>query len=400
MTERLYYRDGDLLEFDAAVVAHAGDATRVVLDRTAFYPTSGGQPHDLGTLGDARVIDVVDADTQVIHVLDRPLAVGAVHGRVEAARRRDHMEQHTAQHLLSALAHDRFGWPTESVHFGADHSTIEFGVADVSAERLNELEHPANREIAAARSVFVTFEDAMTAAANGLRKPSERGGEIRVITIDGIDRSACGGTHVASTAAIGVVVLLGLEKVRHHTRVSFVAGGRARTLLHALREREARLANVMHCAPDELADLVSRRADEWKAARDMVEALEREVASARFDRLAGETPRDADGIRRMRPAVADASPALLRAMVQRVAGEERTLFIATTGTPPTIYFATSSDSGIDAGAELRRAVTAVHGRGGGNARAAQGSVPDHASADAVAADLAGASHSSSHGNSK
>src|ERR1019366_4046671 len=116
MTERLYYRDATLLAFDATVVDHVGDTQHVVLDRTAFYPTSGGQPHDTGLLGTARVIDVIDDDVRIVHVLDTPLPIGPVRGAVDGARRRDNMQQHTAQHLLSALAGDRYKWETTSVH--------------------------------------------------------------------------------------------------------------------------------------------------------------------------------------------------------------------------------------------------------------------------------------------
>ena len=120
MTERLYYRDARLLEFDATVVEHAEDAYHVVLDRTAFYPTSGGQPNDTGRLAAARVVDVKEAGDRIVHVVDTPVPLGTVHGSVDPARRLDHVQQHSAQHLLSAIAADRFGWETVSVHFGEE----------------------------------------------------------------------------------------------------------------------------------------------------------------------------------------------------------------------------------------------------------------------------------------
>ena len=207
MTTRLYHHDPLLLEFDAVVVEHTGDAQHVVLDRTAFYPTSGGQPHDTGALGGARVTDVIDEAARIVHVLDVPLPLGPVHGSVDGVRRRDHMQQHTAQHVLSALASDRLGWDTASVHFGQDHSSIEFAVAGASEQQVLELEQWANEVVGEAREVSIGFEDAAAADRIGLRKPSGRSGEIRVITIANLDRSACGGTHVMRTSEIGCVQL-------------------------------------------------------------------------------------------------------------------------------------------------------------------------------------------------
>src|SRR5262249_19676640 len=158
-------------------------------------------------------------DHRIVHVLDADLAKGPVHGEIDARRRRDHIEQHTAQHLISAIAADQFGWTTESVHFGADHSTIEFGTASLTDTQLQELEALSNAAIARAIPVGVTFEDATAAAAKGLRKPPGRDGEIRVITIHGLDRSACGGTHAANTAELGLIVLRGVERLRGRVRV-------------------------------------------------------------------------------------------------------------------------------------------------------------------------------------
>ena len=374
MTRRLYYTDATLLAFDAIAVEHAGDPRRVVLDQTAFYPTSGGQPHDLGILGHAQVVDVIDDDDRIIHVLDSSLPLGPVHGRVDAVRRRDHMEQHTAQHLLSALAADRFGWETASVHFGPAHSTIEFAVAEVAEAQLADLERWAANAVAEAREVRVGFEDAAT--AQGLRKPPMREGVIRVVTIDGIDRSACGGTHVANTASLGPVRLIDLERVRGHVRVGFLAGNRAHA--HA-RSRDAlvhSLAQQLSCAVEELAELIPKRQAELLAARARIETLEGELARYRLGSLAGAVAPDERGVRRVVYRSDGDSATLLRAMAQAAGAMERLLFIATDTPPPSVYVGASADSGIDAGAALKAALSAVGGRGGGSARVAQGTAPD------------------------
>lgn len=375
MTDRLYYRDASLLEFDAQVIEHAGDAQHVVLDRTAFYPTSGGQPHDIGVLGSARVVDVVDEDTRIVHVVQADLPLGAVRGAVDGVRRRDHMQQHTAQHLLSALAGDRYKWETASVHFGAEHSTIEFATATASDRQLTDLQQWANAIVSEARSVVVTFEDAATADKAGLRKPSGRAGELRVITIDGIDRSACGGTHVTRTSEIGPVLLRGIEKLRGHTRVGFLAGGRVFSHTQGSDKTLDALAAELGCAVNQLEEIVAARQQELKSLRDQVAKLEQEVAGVRVRAMYDATLPRGDGARRIMHRAGDESAALLRLMAQGVGPLERATLLIIGAKPAALYFGTSADSGLDAGALLKPALAVVGGRGGGSARVAQGTAP-------------------------
>jgi alanyl-tRNA synthetase len=383
VTERLYYRDAMLLAFDAMVVEQVGDPRHVVLDRTAFYPTSGGQPHDTGTLGGVRVVDVIDDEARIVHVLDADLAPGPVHGAVDAGRRRDHMQQHTAQHLLSALAADRLRWETTSVHFGPERSTIEFATAAVTDRQLAELQQWANDAVAGARPLAITFEDAEAAARSGLRKASGRVGQIRVVTIEGIDRSACGGTHVTRTSEIGAVLLLDTEKIRGHVRVAFVAGDRA--LSHAATSDAflGTLARAAGCAVNQLDAIVPARLLEIKALRDRIGLLEGEVAAARLHAIYRAAQPGGDGIRRLTITAAADESALVRAMAQGVASLERATLVAIAAEPPTIWFATSADSGVDAGARLKPALAAVSGRGGGAPRLAQGTAPTREALDQV-----------------
>ena len=181
MTDRLYYHDARLDHFTAVVVDIADDGRRIVLDRTAFYPTSGGQPHDLGTLGGIAVVDVIDEEERIAHCLAEPLGVpvgSMLVGVIDTARRFDHMQQHTGQHLLSALLSDDFGWPTLSVHFGDDTNTVDVACDDFDPAWLADIERRANALIVRNRRVLVSFEHAATAA--GLRKPSDRDGELRI----------------------------------------------------------------------------------------------------------------------------------------------------------------------------------------------------------------------------
>ncbi len=369
MTLRLYY-DSDALIFDAAVIGHDGDdRCRVVLDRTAFYPTSGGQPHDTGTLGDARVLDVIDGDDHIVHVLDQPLALGPVRGKVDAGRRRDFTVQHTAQHLLSALADDRLGWHTESVHFGERHCTIELDTSNATEQQLTELEERANAAIGEALPVTFGYEDAAT--ATGLRKPPAREGTIRVVTIAGIDRNACGGTHVTSTAQIGSLILTGIERVRGRIRLGFLAGSRVRADRERLQRILASLSEASGTAVDELGDVVPRKFAALRDAEKRVEALERELAGYRMREMLDAVAPGSDGIRRLVLHPAECSPGMLRHLLQAAAAEQMVLCVAT-DLPDTIAVAASTDTGRNAGAMLKSALQQVGGRGGGSATLAQG----------------------------
>ena len=198
MTERLYYTDSYVREFQARVVERSVDGRTVYLDRTLFYPSSGGQPFDVGSIAGVAVIDVVDEEDRIAHRLAAPLTSdGEVAGEIDWTRRFDHMQQHSGQHLLSAVFEELFGLHTVSFHLGAESATVDLEGGSVEARMVTEAERRANQLVAENRAMDVRFEDA--SAAQGLRKASEREGTLRIVSIDGLDRSACGGTHVRST---------------------------------------------------------------------------------------------------------------------------------------------------------------------------------------------------------
>ena len=252
MTQRLYYADSYLREFEATVVARATESNRVYLDQTAFYPTSGGQQFDLGLLSPAsdatdrlQVVDVIDEGERVAHVLDSPggdeLPVGArVRGQIDWRRRFDHMQQHSGQHLLSALFQEMLGFATLSVHFGAVASTLDLETNTLTTEQLRSVEAQANASVFENRTVSARLEE--NGAALDLRKASTRAGPLRIVNIDGLDQSACGGTHVNSTGEIGPIFLGKLDRVRKNLRVEFVCGGRATSRARADFERSSELA--------------------------------------------------------------------------------------------------------------------------------------------------------------
>lgn len=380
MTERLYYRDATLRTFSARLVGIDADGTRVYLDRTAFYPTSGGQPNDVGTLHGARVVDVVDEEDRIVHVLEQPVTIATgseLHGEIDWERRHDHMQQHTGQHLLSAVLEDMRGLRTVSVHFGPETSTLD--VADASgagnvlaAAVLADVESRANAIVAEARPVVVTFEDA--ADAKGLRKASDRDGVLRIVSIEGVDRSACGGTHVSSTAEIGPILLRRQEKVRQGLRIEFVCGDRALRRVRRDLEMLARVARTFSGAIDEVPKLVEGQAAELAELQSENRRLAESLAKYRAVELhAGATPR-ADGLR----VVVERSSSGVdsaRSLALAFGPLSKAMFIAVSENPPSVMVATSADSDVEAGKVLRPLLERVGGRGGGSARLAQGSVP-------------------------
>lgn len=385
MTERLYYRDAALLQFQATVVDRAADGHRIYLDRTAFYPTSGGQPHDLGTLDGIAVVDVIDEEDRVAHLLAAPLPGTAVRGLIDAGRRRDHMEQHTGQHLLSAVLDQLFGWRTESVHFGPESSSIDLAAGAITASQAEKAEWEANLVVRENRPVSVSFEEAST--VTGLRKASDRIGTLRIITIEGLDRSACGGTHVSRTGEIGAIQLRKIDKAKQLVRVEFLCGGRAITSARRQFDLLSGLAASRSAAVDELPALLEKeRADLRTANSERKEAAE-QLGRYRAVELYGVARPDAAGIRWLVERRPGGGAESLRPLAQAVTALEKAVLVGLSAEPPAIILASSADSGVDAGRELKEKLPTVGGRGGGSPRVAQGSVPDQKGLEVLASML-------------
>lgn len=389
MTERLYYTDSYLRGFPARVAETSPDRLTVYLDRTAFYPSSGGQPFDTGSIAGARVLDVIDEGERIAHLLERPVdaAGGAeVECAIDWGRRFDHMQQHSGQHLLSAVFEEMFALKTVSFHLGAESSTIDLEGGSVDACTLEAVEQRANQAIYEDRAVAVQFQGA--AEAEGLRKASERQGTLRIISIDGMDRSACGGTHVRSTGEIGVILLRKTEKIRQATRVEFLCGERAVRRAHADFQALAAAAQLF-CSPlDEVPALVAAQLENAKAAEKSRRKLELDLGTYQGKELYRATPPDAGGFRRIVRRVERGSLEEMRAIAQSFTAGSKAVFVAAMSDPPSVLLAVSADSGIDAGKELKAALTEAGGRGGGTPRIAQGSVRDTASLDRILAGLA------------
>lgn len=271
----------------------AGDGEfEVRLSETVFYPEGGGQPADRGRIGEAEVRDVQrDEEGRIVHRVDSGLEVGEeAELEIDWRRRFDLMQQHTAQHLLTALADDEFDAPTVSFHLGDEYASIDLDVSSFSEPDLEELQAHANREIRRARPVEFRFVDRETYASMDVRSrglPDEHAGEVRVVEIEGIDANTCGGTHVANLAELQAVALTGIESTRERIRLSYLAGGRVLRRLDGCLQREEALNGILSCGYDEHVSAVERTVEEAKETTNRVTRYQRELAEHLVADLAG-----------------------------------------------------------------------------------------------------------------
>lgn len=398
-SERLYYSDSFLQAFSAGVtevrqVAGADGASmwQLALDRSAFYPTSGGQPFDTGLLtgispdGTQFKVPVVqveeDEDGEVWHFVREPLPVGArIEGHIEWQRRLDHMQQHSGQHLLSAVLHREFNAPTVSFHLGEASSTIDLACGPISPDDLARAEQIANRiagedRPVTNRSVSRAEADAMLAAGE-LRKLPEREGAIRLVDIADCDHNACGGTHVRSTGQIGALLLRGVEKVSRGVRVEFVCGMRAVRAARADAMALGQAAAQLSVGTAEVPEAVGRLLAEGRTKAKERQRLREELAVFQAASLVAEAPIE-NGLRLMVRAWKDRdrdSVKLLASRTAAAAPSTAVIFSAADADPVRVFVARSRDLHFDCGQTLREALTAMGLRGGGSPDLAQGDVP-------------------------
>jgi len=368
-TERLYYNDPYLFEFDARVIDVVDAAGRrgLILDRTAFYPTSGGQPNDLGALGGIRVLEVYEDEVSgaVVHVVGEPITPGAVHGSVDATRRRDHIQQHSGQHVLSRAFVQLFSQDTVSFHMGESTSTIDLATEVVTADQLTEAEEAANRAVLENRPVTVCYIPPESAAIAGLRKPSERTDEIRVIDIEGFDRSACGGTHVRMTGEIGPILILGTERVRKQVRVHFVCGSRAIRYARDANRALERIGQMLSVGPLDSANAVRALWQEHQASRKRMEELDEKLLDYEAAEL---LPEDGIVARAFKGRGIDA----LRLLASKVCARPGIVaLLADESDQLRVVFARSGDVSLDMAALLKQVIERFGGRGGGRSNLAQ-----------------------------
>jgi alanyl-tRNA synthetase len=281
VTRRLYFEDASLREFEAEVLekrSHEGFPA-VVLDKTCFYPESGGQPWDKGTLGGSEVLKVIDLDGVILHVLKEDVTEDTVRGRIDGPTRFDHMQQHTGQHILSQAFFEVLKGETLAFHLGADVSTLEIGLRTLSDEDLDRVEDRANAVVWEDREVKTYFVPEERIDAVPLRRPPKKQGLLRVVEVAGYDFSACGGTHCRRSGEVGSIKVLGIEKIRGHVRLEFLCGGRA-LADHRMKDRGVRtIAGLFSSLPKDTVAQVEKLAADHKAIKKRARRLEERLAS-------------------------------------------------------------------------------------------------------------------------
>jgi alanyl-tRNA synthetase len=375
-TRRLYYDDSFLQNFSARVLSCAPaepfpspfgtrPAWEVVLDRSAFYPSSGGQPNDLGKLGEARVLDVRDDGEEIAHIVDQEIASDTVEGCIHWPRRFDHMQQHTGQHLLSAMFHERFGLRTVSFHLGGDICTIDVRGSEPSLDVLRGAQRAANAIVFEDRPVNVRYGTADELAEQGVRKEVERQGILRAIEIQRADLQPCGGTHVKSTGQIGLVLVRRCTKVRQDWRVEFACGERAEGIATADFQLLRAIGEQLSCSPEEAPAAIEKASEERDAHfKGLRTALQR-LAEARAKLMIAATAPAGNGVRCVATLLREENPEMLLPLATELAKNERTIALLIYEPTGQLVFAQSPAAGVDLGAALKRVLATIPGKGGG-----------------------------------
>lgn len=405
MTRRLYYDNPALDEFDSVVegvLEPSGEDARqgVILRESAFYPTSGGQVYDTGWLASGsermRVAEVAEDERgKVIHYLEppaRPLAIGsAVKGSIDRERRRDHMQQHSGQHVLSAAFVELYQMATVSFHMGEDYCSIDLAAPEVRPQQLAETEKRANEIIFENRPVGIRYVTRADAEKLGLRKlpPAERD-ELRLIEIADFDLSACGGTHVSATGQIGSILLRKTEKVRQGTRVEFVCGARAvRTVRRdhtSLTESAALFSSQLSDVPE----MIRKSFEEGKSLRRQRDEVLEQLAEVMAEAIVRDQP-EINGRVVISKSFADHDISFAKLFAQKATrtGKSVVVLVGSSMSPPGLVFAQSAGGTADMGALLKQTLSSVGGRGGGSRDFAQGGVPAGSDVDQLLRAAAG-----------
>jgi alanyl-tRNA synthetase len=374
MTRRLYYEDSYLKDFDAFVLelAEREGQHAVVLDQTAFYPNSGGQPNDTGTLGEARVLNVdEDSSGRILHYLDSVVTCSPVAGHVDWPRRFDHMQQHSGQHILSQAFVKVCGAQTISFHLGPETSTIDLDIPSPSLALMHEAEDLATKIVFDDLEVHVLNVARDELSALGVRKASDRTGPIRVIDVDGFDRSPCGGTHVRRAGEIGMIALLGYERYKGGTRVEFVCGWRALNSLRTDHDTLQRLARMYTAHPHDLPQLTEKMLQEKTALGKEVARLENQVLELEAEELMNHADKLGE-TRMVKRLFADRGIETIKVLAQKLARRPGVIALLAAADPsPQVILARSADAPGDCNAAVREVAARCGGRGGGRPELAQ-----------------------------
>jgi alanyl-tRNA synthetase len=371
---RLYYDEPGLCVFEATVTGVQQEGRVITLDRTAFYPLSGGQLPDRGVLAGCVVEDVQESGEEIEHHLAVPFAgeVGqVVRGEVDPRRRHDHRQQHTGQHLLSAVLAEEWKVNTVSFHMGEAVCTIDIDRLPWTAEELAAVERTANEQVWQGRAVKISYEDAVL--AQGLRKASERSGVLRIVEIDGLDRSACGGTHVENSGQCGPIFLGRTEKVRQMLRLEFYCGARALRHMRQQSEGLERIAKLLQTGADKAPSTVRVQMERLLSLEKELKLQTAKLAQYEAKQCWQDATVGADGVRRCRVECSEIGERE-RQLLTTFCAEGPGLALAYAPGSGAVLLA-SSAQGVAAGQRLQMVMSARGGKGGGAAAMAQGRAP-------------------------
>jgi alanyl-tRNA synthetase len=375
MTIRLYYKDAYLTEFDAQVLRSLpGDKnTRgVVLDRTCFYPTSGGQPCDHGFLLSQPVVDVMEQDGDIIHWIEGSLETAQVHGQIDWPRRFDHMQQHTGQHILSQAFIKLFEAETTGFHLGAEFSTIDIARSSLNENEAQSVERLANEIVLSDRPVTTRFVSIDQLAGLDLRKMPNVDKDIRIVKVEGFDQTPCGGTHCARTGQVGPIAIRRWEHRGAETRVEFLCGWRALRDYHWKTAAINELAVTFSVKDTDLPDAVLRLREESTAYRRELGRLRDEFLDVEAARLLS-TAVDSQGARIVVRAFQNREPKEIRKLASLLTDNPKTIaLLGVGGERARLIFARSEDLDLDVAALLKSTCSALGGSGGGQPGMAQG----------------------------
>jgi len=400
MTDRLYYHDSFLYDFEAEIrELSTRPKPALILDRTAFYPTSGGQIHDTGVISTEneklKVTEVADTeDGRIVHYLEAPtkdLKPGTrIHGQIDRIRRRDHMQQHTGQHVLSAAFVRLFNMPTVSFHMGDDYCSIDLETPNLTKDQIEQAERLANEIILENRQVDIRFVTRDVAGKLGLRKippavgapgfagvaKPGSGDKLRLIDIHDFDLTACGGTHVRQTGQIGCIILRKSEKVRQGWRVEFVAGQRAVATARQDFTTLTEAASLFSAHIYDVTQQVRKSLDEIRSLRKQREHSQEELAEAQAATLLAQTP-EINGRKIVVQTFSDREMNFLKLLAQKLTrlSTQVVALLASRSPQPSLVFAQSPGQPFDMSALMKQTMSRLGGRGGGSKDMAQGGVP-------------------------
>ena len=376
-TEQLYFDDPHTFEFTAEITeSHPLDGGRfgVVMPRTYFYPTSGGQEHDTGSIGDAQVVDVQKDGDTIVHILDRELAPGVHPAHIDGERRFSHMQHHTAQHILSASFLEVAKIDSISANINGDSpSTIDLAASEVNDETLRHAEAFANRILFENRAVKCFYITDDEVSEHAFRKPPKVSGRIRVVEVEGFDLTPCGGTHVTQTGAIGMVKIVKTERIRQSLRVHFVSGSRAFEYFQGVQSAAQGAALKLDTGVDDLVETVEKMQAQLRQIQSELDSLRGIVLGVESEKLAASA--DVVGEFRLVTKLFDNRPAAeLRSLANRLRKEPGMVVVLATydGVKLSMVAACSDGVRVDARELLNNHLAPIGGSGGGSSTLAQG----------------------------